>query len=131
MNTIVGGVAYEVDVDDREFVRRLREAARRGERALSGIGDEAEEVGRELRQAGRQGQTAFRQMETSARRAERAFENSNDSLNRIRNTVSGLALGAGFAVATRVVADYAQAISTLQGVTGANRCADRSVGGDR
>ena len=45
VNPVVGGVAFEIEANDARFLAQLREAGRRGELALRGVGDEADRMG--------------------------------------------------------------------------------------
>lgn len=116
---IVGGVGFEITVDDSKFIQQLRRAGERGKRELQGVTTEADRMEDELRKAGAAGERAMKGLARDADRAADQMQRAQRSANALRNTVSGLALGAAFAAGVKTVAEFGQAMSTVEAVTGA------------
>jgi|GEM_PF-2332604 len=66
-----------------------------------------------------QGERSLRGIAGAAARADVAMDRATQGANRLRDTVAGLALGAAFVTGVNVIADFAQAMSTVQAITGA------------
>lgn len=118
-NPIVGGIGFELTVDDSKFIQQLRKSGERGKRELEGTTTAADRLEDELRQAGNTGQRSLRQIETGADRASDQLDRARRNVDLLRNTVSGLALGAVFVQGAKTIAAFSQSMSTLEAVSGA------------
>ncbi|MBK8199237.1 MAG: phage tail tape measure protein [Acidobacteria bacterium] len=118
-NPIVGGIGFALEVDDSKFIQQLRKAGERGKRELEGTTTAADRLEDELRQAGVIGERSLRQIETSADRVSDQLARARRNADLLRNTVSGLALGAAFVAGAKTIANFSQSMSTLEAVSGA------------
>ena len=116
---LVGSIGFGIEVDDSKFIQQLRRAGERGRRELQGVSTEADRMEDELRKAGAAGERAMKGLARDADRAADQMQRAQRNANALRNTVSGLALGAAFAVGVKTVAEFGQAMSTVEAVTGA------------
>jgi TP901 family phage tail tape measure protein len=117
---LVGSIGFGIEVDDSKFIQQLRRAGERGRRELQGVSTEADRMEDELRKAGAAGERAMKGLARDADRAADEMQRAQRNANALRNTVSGLALGAAFAAGVKTVAEFGQAMSTVEAVTGAS-----------
>lgn len=115
----VGSIGFRITAEDDRFVKELQRAGERGRKALEGVTDKADDVGDRLSRAGREGGSAMQKIDRQADKAAGALGRAERNANQLRNTVSGLALGAAFVAGTDIIAQFAQAMSTVKGITGA------------
>lgn len=98
MATSVGGVQIEIRGDDSHFERTMREVRR---------------------EAGRTGQTMAREFRTAGNEAAVLGTKIRGAATSMLALTAALGAGAGLASGIRTLADFGQAMSTLQAVTGA------------